>query len=271
MAVKKDFIQFKDSNTLNDEHYIFTFHGAKKVGKSILALTGSKFFPKELSADSPVVLEDVMVWAFDNGALRGAKALGLQVPHVADFAKVPYTEIFDAVKQAVVKTAELAEKGLIKWLVCDTISKLDKKLKTYWREKLAGSRDKFALYDAMLASHQKFFETVNSLPCHLVFLCHSKANLHEDDDTKVRAKASGLEGVQSLIELDITGQAKDAYRGDSDMVAPVKKQRNGRGVMERVILPEGDGFYEGSSRWQGILDPKGEPAHLGRLMEKINA
>lgn len=265
---KKSLIAVESSDDVNRQHYRFVFHGPPKVGKTFLALTASEHFPDELPADPSVSLDDMMWWSFDAGALRGVEEQGIKVPHVLNFAPISGSDIFPAVREAATKTAELVEKGLTKWVVCDTISTLDSKMKTHWRAKTA-DKGKFALYDAMLASHNKFFDIINSLPCHVIVLSHSKANVYEDEKSKNKQKAQAMSSQKTPdVELDIAGAGKNEYRRHSDMVAPLLQERDKRGQWSRNIYPFGHKGWEGGTRWTRELE-KVEPAHLGKLMAKI--
>lgn len=260
----KKVITVESSAALNKAAYRFTFHGPPKAGKSLLAATASEHFNGVFETDKgPTELPDMFWWAYDAGALRSLERFGLVVPQAINFATVSGADIFAAHREAMKLVYESIEKGLTKWLVCDTVSALDSKWKTYFRDKTTESASKFALYDAMLAAHNKYFEMLNTLPCHIIFLSHSKAQLHDDEGMQKKNKASSMGGD---IKLAVTGQAADEYRRHADLIASVRKiyDRKNR-TFKHVFYPEVSSDFEGGNR----LGLEGEqPANLHSILYK---
>lgn len=263
----------RSSDDLAQEHLRLMFHGVPGCRKTFTALTASKYYPKEgIPSPVRVDLKDMIWWSFDNGALRGAPEMGLNVPNVFDMSHLKGHDLFAGVAQAYTGTMEiLGKKEEDYWVVIDTASSLDTKLTIHWKgliEKAAredGKKyDKWAFLDAILASWDKFFQTTSTLPCHVIYLSHSRA-VRDGDDAAAQAqsRAKHLPGLAS-IEIAVTGGAKDRFRRNMDIYGPIIYDRN---KDASFIYPDGGRGFEGRSRFTRYLEEI-EPAHLGPILEK---
>lgn len=279
---------FSDSDDLALERYRLTTHGGSGHGKTFFAASASDHWPSDLPSKKKVVLKDMLWIAFDAGAVVGFREQGISIPNVIDVRKLmtPAKEgetrvyartILDALAIVVREASARVAHGGINWVVCDTISSLDKALNAYWESNCpttkAGVPDKFAMYRAIGINHQRFHEAMQLMDTNVHFLCHTKARIEADPNEKSqknRQKAAETPGDNELIP-DITGQSLNTYTANvSAEFALLAKKQLGTKVMKRYVHPIGHQGYRGKNRWQHSLEEE-EVADLGKILKKIEA
>ncbi|HLE80324.1 MAG TPA: hypothetical protein VJA25_03435 [Dehalococcoidia bacterium] len=185
--------------------------------------------PKVLTRRTPMVTLDDLLWVcFDRGATAGFLEQGLTVPQI-DLSDVDMTRWDEVVPQVHSLIKEHVSRG-VQGIVIDTASSLDRFL-SYRANIIKGLR-KFDLYDDVRNSHSRFATPIMALPCHVLFLCHSRALLDMDGTSEAvqnqqRARrAAGLGGIVPAI----TGQSLTYYTANSSLVMPIIARKKPEGI-----------------------------------------
>lgn len=281
---------FRSSDEILADRLMFTVHSQPGMGKSFFAGTLSKFWPKELPTKKRTSLDDMVWMACDEGATNGLKEQGVNVPYVVDLNWLmrpptkkdpdkPYAStILDALPLMIEIAYKRVEQGETDIIVVDTVSSIDRKLNTYWEEHVpttkGGKEDRFAMYRMVMKYHSQFYEAMSLFPCTVIFLAHTKAIIEGDDDNaKAKHKAASLAGDNDLAP-SITGKSLETYTANVSVEFALQAVRapgwkpGDPAEFSRYVLPIGGNGFRGKNRFQLSLETK-EPAHLGRLVEKI--
>lgn len=256
-------------------------HGSPKHGKTFAALQASKKFPKKLPAAKWTKLDDLLHIPFDDGALDGAMELKLEVPSIDFYGILEETnDLIEALNVLVDVCYEAAEKNPNLVVIVDTVTKLDKLLNLFWNSEENAPRGKgdkidgFAVYRCINESHMRFHDDMAGLPCHVIFLAHSKP-VGESTSVKAKVKAGALpnEGVSADTVMDFIYYASgNLYRQDTSIICTIQAEsdRTNPKLLQRWAYTRGHQGFEGGCRFQYSLDPQ-EPADFGHMFAKIDA
>lgn len=239
----------KSSKEVALTNFIVSVMGAPGAGKTRVAATAEEDPSK-------------LLWLlFDRGGVDSLADVNVDVP-VMDFSTMSGLEVMNALKEQRNVIKERVAKGLTKTIVIDTATVLDRLLLVYHAERY----EKFALYNAQLAAHSFIFGFLKSLPCNLVVLFHEKLLAAFDDAAKARLAAQGMSEGKATI--DLTGQASSLYRGNSSLILVQHRQKEPNGLYSYWLCPD---FPNAETRARFSCLANREPAHLGKLFQKIRA
>lgn len=273
-------------------------HGPRKVGKSYFMCTASARWPVDIadrheqlrkegrvtySNAEPVQLDDLLVFAVDDGALDFLNALNIEVPNVVAFdaalsavgtdsSGLPDAE--DALDVCIMSMQEaIKEEPGIEFVCIDTISVLDKALVEQISRRLSG----FEVYASLLGKHRRLYGRLKAFGRHWVLNCHSKAiiELQSKNDEKGKKQAKDQQRRKEAqyhtpvdVVPDITGQGAQVWLANVSFqgVAMSKTNPTTRQKERRVYFDVVDG-HEGGSRYTDVVDPNGE-TNLRALFER---
>lgn len=259
----------KNSKETTLDRFRLMLIGPPGEGKTTTALTASEKAPDGMVGNEEWRdLDDLFVVLYDNGGLDTAHDFKLNVPHV-DLSNEKAGTIGNLEKKILKMVAKRVEEGQTKTVIFSSLSTRDKIVLSNLQEQY----EKFALYNALLANHTQFFNTVRQLPCNVIFEVHGKAvNIIEGDKDGGAAAEAARKTLQAQglkegdIKMDITGQAANFYRANMSLILPVASE-GPKGKKEYYVYPHGTRNFESKTRFRN-LDAK-EPAHLQRLFRKI--
>lgn len=252
-------------------------HGPAKHGKTFSALLADPAITqKKLDAQEKskkwIKAKNLLWVPFDDGALHGALERKIEVPSLDVDGMMTEFDIIGVLDKIgeVCHDAAADNSDLI--VVVDTVTKMDKLLNAWWNDEenapkgRGGNVDGYAVYRCIQETHLRFHDDMAALPCHVIFLAHSKP-LGESASVKAKAKAGGLpaEGPTDII-MDFNYYASgNIYRQDTSIIATVKHESDGRFAYTETVQGS-----EGGCRFQAALDVK-EPADFGIIFGKIDA
>jgi len=257
--------QIENSKDRGLENWRILVYGPPKTGKTFLGLTASKFYPTSLPAGEMTDLDDVIYLDFDDG-LSGLSEQNLSVPRI-DLSKLDGKGLVDALTEVPKAITPRIKEGQTKTVVIDTISTLNTMLVAHYKQAYPDPRHQGIMYNEILRSHLKFFNSIRMLPCNILVLSHAqfKVDFTGDGTMSKKKQAESMPG-QSEVVPDITGRAGNFYRASTSIMMPMLKRRMG-GKNDRALYPHGYGGFEAGSRF-AVLEEK-EEAHLGKLIAKI--
>lgn len=252
------------------EYLRILLHGNNATGKSITTLTASGDCPTWVTpliakppADAqPVTLNDIAWVGVDHGALTGAAELKVRVPTYIDASKKPLNQVVPFLVGQLKELASLCDKGTIRAVVFDTVSKLDTLLDTLH----APLDDRTKIAAAKLRDHGKIAGALFPLKADVIILCHTKATFDMNEDAKKRREARGLPTYIPRIG----GTALDIYQNDMDFIFSVQRkpvQVNGKMHEQIVWYTSTADDVQAKSRVQSI--PKMMPADFRELRRMI--
>jgi len=250
----------KSSKELNRKAPLIVIHGPPKTGKTILALSISKYF----GTGKP--LDDVYHIGADMDALAGCQELNLEVPYACD--------VMDAFEDdsgrrrgvvpalgAIVKEVEESP-ATVKWCITDTASQLDTIFRNYYAN--VANQEKWPLFNSCLNAHVRLFNSLRLTGMGLIVLCHSKVPA-EQDDTQLRLKANSATAANIIPSL--TGQARDLYCGNCSLEGAYMNKKDPKTKeVTRILYPMGTREWEGGNRW-GLTEEIENP-NLRDILER---
>jgi len=255
-----EILKVRDSKDTVLDNFRLMLVGPPKEGKTFTGFTASEFYPDKLPAAEMTDLKDLFWCALDSGALDGAKEQNLSIPHM-DLSKVPGAYIQQAMRAFAEEARKRVEAGITKTVVYDSLTSLDKLLLA----RLMKDYEKWGLYQAVLAEHLSVFEMARALNCNVIFICHGKAVMaSEDSSMQTKQIAAGI--TPGTIEMDLSGQIGNFYRGAMSLIMPVAC-KGSHGNETYHIYPHGAKGFVGYSRFASL--EKEEPANLRQLFAKI--
>src|SRR5574343_1886825 len=209
--------------------------GRPKDGKTTCALTLSPSFTGRFEAQT---LDDIAIVTCEPDAMRGAQAMGIEVPYwldLTDFTDQGQKVFDDALADALKKVKEIATGGKVKGFIFDSISTLDKTWKAY----LSKRYEKWGLIDAILTKHRNFMvERIIPMPVPTVLVFHTKVVSAQMDATK--KDSLGIDADDKQV-MDVGGwDAPSLYRAQCSFVLPMKKTEGKGGKADEYNLyPKG--------------------------------
>jgi len=282
-------------------------HGPVGGGKTTFAFSISKYFPKDFprkKGSKTIVLKDTIQVGIDNGSIDGLLAQGIKPGYFVNLPRLlaPYSkkelqqpeaqrrpqasDIMDAIDMVVDGIYDIIESDPeVENVVIDTVSRLDKYMLNHWRrpenmpKTQAGKNDTRGMYGELLISHQNFESEIMCLPIRKIFLAHTKATSGDgNEETKNRrALQDGTQKVEAVPA--ITGQGGDGYIQDSSLEVVIKPDiapsRSGGKKIKTYyaytdVVDASGVSMRTKNRFEEALDFR-EPAHLGKIMQKIRA
>jgi len=257
--------EIKNSKDRDFSNWRILVYGPPKTGKSFLGLTASEDFPTTLPADNLVDLNDLLFIDFEDG-LVGLKEQNLSVPSI-DLSKVDGKGLIDALTEVPKQLTPMIKDGVIKTVVIDTVSTLDTMLLAHYRGLYSDPRHQGIMYNEILRSHLKFFNSLRILPCNILVLAHAKFKIDIAGDGKMEKKdrAETMPGMSEAVP-EITGRGGNFYRKSVSIQMPMLTRKIGGNTI-RTLYPFGYAGFEAGCRF-AALDDK-EDANLGKLIRKI--
>jgi hypothetical protein len=262
--------------------------GSPKSGKTWLAASMSEFYGKPGTKENPTELSDMLWVPFDSDATVGLESVGYSIPRIQFEDKKETIEVWHLDTDMLIKSLDLiadqvkarVEQGGLKAIVFDTVTNWVTSMEGHYSKQLEDKPDKNrSIYNSILAVGKRFYNQVQSLPCHKIWCMHLKelAAMDAKVEEKIRrqAKTTGMPGDWSAI-MDVAGQLKKVFRADTSLQLPivsipVGKPGAPRYEVRRNVYPHGCiewGGIEGTNRFQHLLNYK-EPADLRHIMKKI--
>ena len=239
--------------------------GAPESGKTRLFATLSRAW-KEDEDGHPVAtgLEDIYYCETDEGGGNSIREWGIDCP-ILDMGKMTDGEIYSALSELPGFLANEAAKIKARGVCIDTGSRL---VKAVLNTLIKRGLDKAPLYNTLAMELRKFLFAMRAVHCPLVWNFHIKppAIIEGADDQGVRI-AAGL-GASDL-EIDIDGRASKALIRDSCTHIYHLETREMPGN-KTVRQLSADSRVESKRRMQKLTSAV-EPAHLGKLFEKLAA
>ena len=275
-------------------------YGPPGVGKTILSMTASQFWPKELPSPKPVTLHDTLHVAWDPDAGTGLKELGVIVPTI-NIKKLmrPLTKDEEELKKRGGKVrphvrsilealtfvnreqllfAEYANaKYGRSYIIQDTVSWLNGQLEKWYvhgpgcPESKGGNRNTRQGWILLSGAHELFISYNIQTPSNIIYLFHATAMVENNETEEgrnqaLKNKAAGL----SDIVPQITGRSKNTYNSGTSCTFWLTARLNARGSYDRKLHTQEIGGALVKNRWQHSLSAE-EPADLGALFRKIRA
>jgi hypothetical protein len=262
---------------------VIIIHGPPGAGKTFLAGTASKHWPKVWPPKSKkwINLSDMLWVPFDAGATDGFTEARIEVP------TVPVLEVIKdvgSVERGLWRTVELikdyVQSNPNTRIVPDTLTMLDKMLGEHFDRNCPvnqrGEKDTFAMYRMILNTHKRFHSALRNTGCSIIYPCHSRVLIEAapgSQQGKTQAnkkKAAAVPGTGADIVPDITGQARTLYTADASLQLVVRKTA-APGKAKNftwTVHPYGGQGFEGKCRYTLSLD-ESEPADLQKLFAKI--
>ncbi len=261
----------KSSKDTTLDNWRMLIFGAPKTGKTFAALTASELYPQgDVLEPQPELrhLSDLLFIEADEGGLDGLREYNLAADYI-DVSKESGGSLINKVFPQLMKEVEArVNDGVTKTVIVDTISTIDRMLKTYFQEQFTDPRHNAQMWGAVLGAHMKMFGALKRLRCNLLVIAHTKFRLDLGDATqKARQQATSMPGGSDAYP-DISGQAKNYYNGAVSIQMPMIASPMPGGKFKRQFYPLGVGRYEAGSRFTRFLDDK-EPAHIQKLINKI--
>jgi hypothetical protein len=224
--------------------------------------------PKFTGTFEPQTLDDIAIVTCEPDAMRGAQAMGIDVPYwldLTDFTDQGQKVFDDALTDAIRKVKELSQTGKIQGVVFDSISTLDKTWKAY----LSKQYEKWGLIDAILTKHRNFVvERIIPLPVPTVLTFHTKVISAQMDATKKDSLGIDADDKQAM---DVGGwDAPGLYRAQCSFVVPIKKTEGKGGKPDEFNLyPKGIAGIEAGGRYGPGGAPEKMPANLQLFLKAI--
>lgn len=265
-------------------------YGRKKVGKTFWLLSASRYYPKVLG-ERLVSLKDLLLIAADENALSGAEEVGLNVPYTFDltWAVTPqtrhtgkkrvarnYREAF----QWAIKAAKyyVMKKG-ITTIGVDTVSTLGRRLLAYYmhpsrmpKSERSNKPDTRAVYGYLLRDLTTLLEELSTLPCNVIFLCHSTVNESQYDESyrgQAVKEQTDLPGGNDIVP-EIVGKSLGYYEGNVDVICVADALEGNENQITRILRPYGDSTWRGGTRYSQTLKRE-EKGPLIALMNRIES
>jgi hypothetical protein len=247
-------------------------------GKTFLAGTASKFWPKALPAKEMVDLKDMFWLQFDTKATAGFKhnnvrAVTFDVNRYMSREDLWKNGKPPTIVQAIevgLEEAEVFAKnyGPGAQIVVDTISKMDYKLMLHHMEVAAkeamvtGKDNPYRKFDLNLKAHNLIHETLKQIGFStIIYCCHEKA-LGQDVD---KAQATRIVGG-ACWGPDLTGAAPKFYKSDTSMQLVMQTTKGLKGsITRKVICGINDTGHESKNRYEGLV-PEINEADLGKIL-----
>ena len=265
----------------------FLIYGAFGAGKSTLAATASRYWPKEglpttkWGKKTPkVVLEDMLFILTDPfDPLGGLRERGIAVPCFdvnAWIKEKPGRTALDAIAATYEEAARFVTGGG-KWLVHDTVTSWDSLLEAYCRKNMplskGGKDDSRRMYGMLYQYNLKIHHLAVGLGINIIYNAHYKSSIDFGELTPAQlaaAKATQSAGGIAAILPAITGKAQAAYKGGSTFVlALVKQVAPGSKGSSRKLYTIATTEMEAKNRYELSLPPIME-ADMREVLRLIN-
>lgn len=260
--------------TLNElETAINTVHGPSGGGKTVFIATGSDYWPDK-KPKKKIKLEDILWGEIDKNGTSSLAEHDVFAPRYRfDQINADYNTPLDGLSKFQELVFDYVDTHNVKYVVIDTMSKLDKKIVTFLQKKHKNSNNKFAVWGELLTIHNKQIDFYNELPCGVWFAFHSKerqdpATVAVSMQSQVAAKnaAAAVEAMAN-IDLDIHGRAINSFRGESTLIGNIHKMQERGKTVRKVFFGLNKGF-EGKCRFEKYLSDWREP-NLGKMMKHL--
>jgi hypothetical protein len=256
-------LQLKSSMSAGLEAQRIVITAPPGHGKTTIAASISEFFDPTFS--KKVALQDCLWFLFDMGGLDSLTASGVDVPYI-DFTRVATEKDLSyqpgsMLMEAIAYAQDQAAKGIVKHLIIDTGSALDRMWHMFGQKKYGKD---FGLYDEIISKHNELWTIkLRPLMCNVIMLMHTKA-VTESQKKKDQSVAN-YDWV-----IDTSGNSGGTYRKHSSLFGVVSRDIKLRGKANEFTLhPYGAFGIEGKCRYP-VLQEK-EPANLKIAYDKIKA
>lgn len=271
--------------------------GAFGVGKTWLAGSASKHWPKTIPSTEPVVLSDCLWIKADVGATEGFTPNGISVPTIdipnmltpavaGDETPKP-RDIGEALQWTTHAAAHAVQEQGVSHIIVDTVSMLDRYIVDYWSKDEnipkngKGEPDSRGKWGCVAQTHFRFWQSLTFLPAKTIFLCHAKTNESElatiegkkikRDEIRNSAKSAavGTAGDNTIVPR-ISGSSAEVYLANVGLQLVLHAEQSlGSREFTRTLHPFGrKGGWQAKNRYQQFFKQE-EPADLQHIYTKM--
>jgi len=255
-------------------------YGPSGLGKTTVAATFSKHWPKSWPPKKGVVLKDMFWISVDGGATNSLGQFGVSIPEIAlrdDLMSPPkkgetktyVPDLINAMAHILKVAEEMVVNHGVECLVLDTASQLNNDICAYWDAPQRHPGPGPQYWGKVKNTEGRFFPNLMRLPCHLIILCHEKQIIDMGDDgAKKRVKALTPVGPHEFLPA-ISGSALGDYVQNMDVaLSLLGSQRLKTKQFARKLHPLSAEGHMGKCRFQHLLDLEEEP-DLRKLFNKL--
>ena len=275
--------------------------GHPNAGKTTLATTLSKFYPKDglptIKHKGPAkyTLKDLYWGCYDKGALLSFKERGIAVPRfdIRAYMAEKKASIVGAT-EAFLMEAEKAVRSGAQWVIVDTLSKYDEAIDTYCLRTLLGDKAlrsenveksvaqlteqvQIKKYGLLYGFHKLLHDELTKLGAGICYLTHAKAqndvSVGVDAEAKEKLKkvraTTSVAGQTGVLKPAVTGQGLGVYVRDARLQLALRVTKGASGLVRQLYAEPIDGF-ETKNAWELSIKGPQEP-HLGKLLAKVNS
>lgn len=258
----------QSSTELLGEDAWWCLYGPPCHGKTIAAASAARNFPAIPNKGPVVKLEGILYLQADRSGTDSLRSLGLEA-NVVNISK--YTTV-SSIRAVINATAELVRSTGIETLIVDTLSSLDKAMLADLTPKFDSGK-KFGLYQTLLTEHAETLKTFRSLPCSVVFLCHSKAKaIFKEGEfaeiTQAKELATETPG-EFTVKMDLSGQMHDYIKAQCSVVMPVVAEKIGNRDPDYYLYPNGYTGFESKNRYKCFANK--EKPNLYEMFQRVKS
>lgn len=257
----------QSSTDLIGEDAWWCLYGPPGHGKTVAAASAARNFPQTIPNKGPIVkLEGILFLQADRGGTDSLRSLGL----AADVINISKYTTVHSIRQIINAAAEYVKTNGIETLIIDTLSSLDNALLADLTPKFDSGK-KFGLYQTLLAEHLDTLRTLRSLPCNVVFLCHSKAKATFKEGefaeaAQVKELATETPGEFS-VRMDLNGKMHEHIMAQCSIVIPTIAEKIGNREPDYCLYPNGYSGFQAKTRYKCFANK--EKPNLYEMFQRV--